>query len=165
MKRCTICVHPQRAEIEKALLGGRPAVHIAREFSVGRDALRRHAAAHLARSGPATRPDIRAHDQDRAVDNRKILEALRNRALNWMQQAERDRDYVLAMRASREAIRALTLMLRLDGELDQAPAVAVNVESAAQQQIIVYLPANGREAPGQVVSHEEMLSISESGAR
>jgi len=40
--KCTICFHPQRAEIEKAIVSGEPERTIASQFSVSKAAVHRH---------------------------------------------------------------------------------------------------------------------------
>jgi hypothetical protein len=47
-RTCTVCAHPQRAEVEAAVLEGRDSFRgIARRFAVSPDAIERHAKAHL----------------------------------------------------------------------------------------------------------------------
>ena len=47
-RTCTICAHPQREEIDQALVAGREALRdIARRFATSKDAVARHRAEHL----------------------------------------------------------------------------------------------------------------------
>lgn len=47
MPECLVCVHPQRGEIEAALLKGAGQRAIARQYDVGRGSVQRHATKHL----------------------------------------------------------------------------------------------------------------------
>lgn len=47
---CTICTHPSRADIDRALVADDSLRDIARQFGVSRSALERHKAAHLPQS-------------------------------------------------------------------------------------------------------------------
>lgn len=47
-RRCTVCSHPKRAEIDAAIVGGGVIRDIARRFDVSKDALCRHRDGHLA---------------------------------------------------------------------------------------------------------------------
>jgi hypothetical protein len=64
-RSCTICVHPERAAIDKALVGGEPFRHIAARFDTSTAALQRHKAEHL----PATLVQAKAaQETSDAVD-------------------------------------------------------------------------------------------------
>lgn len=52
-RRCTICEHGQRAEIDARLLLGTPLRTIAKEFSLKRSTLGRHLQRHVKRAGEA----------------------------------------------------------------------------------------------------------------
>lgn len=54
---CTTCEHPQRQEVERALLNGAPIVRIAAQFQISPDALRRHGRSH---AGAAVRDSVTA---------------------------------------------------------------------------------------------------------
>jgi hypothetical protein len=41
-RQCSICHHPKRSEIDRALIGGDPQMEIAREYGVSQAALSRH---------------------------------------------------------------------------------------------------------------------------
>lgn len=46
---CTVCVHPEREEIDRRLAAGEGSfAGIARQYKLGKDAVRRHAGRHLA---------------------------------------------------------------------------------------------------------------------
>ena len=48
-RRCTICTHPQREEIDRLIIEGKkPYTEIARLFGVHESAIRRHKKVHLA---------------------------------------------------------------------------------------------------------------------
>src|SRR5215208_1805774 len=44
---CTVCAHPQREAIDRALIGGEPYRDIARREKISKDALYRHKSEHL----------------------------------------------------------------------------------------------------------------------
>ena len=52
---CTVCVHPHRGAIDGLLATGTSAGHVAARFSLGPDAVERHARNHVARSVQAVR--------------------------------------------------------------------------------------------------------------
>ena len=47
MSKCTICAHPQRGEIEKAIVSGVPYRHIASQYGAGYKSINRHAKNHM----------------------------------------------------------------------------------------------------------------------
>ena len=46
-RTCTICTHPERAAIDKALVAGQPYRSIAQHFAASADAVLRHKESHL----------------------------------------------------------------------------------------------------------------------
>ncbi len=115
-KTCTICAHPQRAEIDAALLAhSQPRSKLSAAFRVSQDALDRHAHNHL--------PVILAQAQAAAEVARAdtLLDQLRDlqrRTLAALEKAERDGDLRITAMLLREARGCLTLLARLTGELD-----------------------------------------------
>ena len=49
-RKCTICAHPKREEIDQLIVEGVPYRAIACRYGVGREAVRRHALHHLPRT-------------------------------------------------------------------------------------------------------------------
>lgn len=69
---CTICAHPDREAIEKAMVASQPYRAIARQWRVGRDALRNHKEGHL----PALLVKaVQAGERDRAEELREQARA------------------------------------------------------------------------------------------
>lgn len=69
-RKCSVCVHPERAEIEAAIVGQIAYRDIARQWGVSKDAVGRHRKAHL----PANL--VRATETAQAIDLREQIESL-----------------------------------------------------------------------------------------
>ena len=72
-RECTVCAHPERAAIDRALVAGEPAPRIAALRRVSADALLRHRANHL----PKLLAQARDRDTERAT---AMVEAVADRA-------------------------------------------------------------------------------------
>src|ERR1700694_219363 len=113
-RKCSICVHDNRGEIEQALLCGDSYRIIAQRFAVSRDAVvrhRRHLPAALAHAHEAK--DI--IQGDRLVGQ---LHDLRSEANRLKEKAEDAGDYRTALAAVRELCRIVELIAKMTGELD-----------------------------------------------
>jgi len=126
-RRCTICQHPHRTEVDAALVNGDVFRTIAYRFGCSEAALKRHKADHI--------PALLAKSQDAAtVANADTLldqvRTLQRRALNILTLAENAGDLRAATAAIREARGCIELLSRLTGELDERATVNVLVLSA-----------------------------------
>lgn len=120
-RKCTICTHPQRAEIDRELAEGRSIRDIARRYSVSRPSLHRH----------------RTHVQDavqRAVEAKAVqvgasvldrIRELNREARSLLEEARSKGRYAAAVQAIGAATRLLELEAKLLGELDERPSVQV----------------------------------------
>lgn len=64
-RACTVCIHPERAEIEAMIVSGTVNREIACKFSIGRMAIERHAASHIAqeiKKSQAAKEEMQALD-------------------------------------------------------------------------------------------------------
>lgn len=126
MPQCTICSHPQREEIDRALVDGRSLRHIAAQYGLTSSSLFRHRKchlpAHLARSKHAE--IIASADSILAA-----VEDLRKRIMLIFDQAEQVHDWTLALSASREARSVLQLLAEVSGELPRNSQYAVEVNN------------------------------------
>jgi hypothetical protein len=117
---CSVCAHPERSAIDKALVGGTPYRAVARQFRVSDDALARHRVAHL--------PERLAQAQDaaevaEATDLLREVRALRSKAYGLLLKAEQQGDIRTALAGVREARGCLELLAELEGELDRRPTL------------------------------------------
>ena len=120
-RRCTVCTHPQRAEIERALTGGGVSRKIAQRFRVSEFALSRHKA-HMRE---AVKAALEAGKVNRGRDVLERLQELNQRARAILEEAQREG----RPRDALAAIRELRGLLKLEAELvgDLGPGTVVTV--------------------------------------
>lgn len=107
---CTLCIHPQKDEIDAALVAGEPKASIARRFAVSRDSAERHASAHL----PAALEKAQQACEVSSADS--LLGQLRNlhqKTLGLLARAEKARQLRVAISAVREARENIELLSKL----------------------------------------------------
>jgi len=121
-RRCSVCTHPKRDSIDKAIVAGTPYRAIACQFDVGREAVRRHAEKHL----PAML--AKAHNVEevaRADDLLAQVRVLKDKAVTILDKAEKTGKLRTALSGIREARECLSLLAKLLGELDESPKVNI----------------------------------------
>jgi hypothetical protein len=120
---CTICVHPEQAAINQALVHGAASNRrIASQYGVSEIAIRRHKAGHLPRRL------AQAQEAEDMADADSLLEqvsALHRRALAILGHAEVEGEHKLALAAIREARSNLELLGRLMGELNEQTTINI----------------------------------------
>jgi len=121
---CTICSHPQRAEIDAAAIAGASYRTIAHQFTVSRDALMRHKADHLLAELVKAK---QAEDVSRATDLLAMATTRDKLALALLSRAERAGDLKTAVSALRVSLVSLELLARLRGELNEQTTVNILV--------------------------------------
>ncbi len=117
-RRCTICTHDKRDDIDQALVARQPVRAIARQYGVSKDALLRHHDDHL----PAAL--VRAQEATEAAQADNLLAQvtdLRDRAIGILDTAEAEEDLKAAIAAIREARGCVELLAKLAGQLQAAP--------------------------------------------
>ena len=121
-RRCTICDHAERAEIDQAIVRGATLWEIAGKFGISKSAVHRHAEAHIPEAlKHAMRASEAAHG-DALLG--QVLD-LRDRALGVLEKAESAEDHRTALAAIREARATVELLAKLVGELDERPVINV----------------------------------------
>ncbi len=124
-RECTVCAHPDKAEIDKALVTGVSSAEIAGRYrTIGERAIRRHRTNHV----PETL--AKAHEAEEVAQADTLLEQVRDlqeRALDILDKAEEAGELRTALGAIREARGNLELLAKLLGELDERPQVKVLV--------------------------------------
>jgi hypothetical protein len=121
-RTCTICEHPEREAIDRALVGETSNLSVSALYGVSESAIRRHKANHL----PAKL--VMAEKAAEVVQADNLLEQVRDlqqSTLNILAGAEQAKQYRTALGAIREARGNLELLAKLLGELDEGPTVNV----------------------------------------
>ena len=121
-RRCSICQHPQHADIDAALVAGGSYREVARDYSASEAALFRHKQEHI--------PALLAKAEDAAMvaSADTLLEQVRTlqrRALGILDTAEHAGDLRAATAAIREARECIMLLAKLMGELDERAQVNI----------------------------------------
>ena len=117
-RTCTVCTHPQRAAIDKALVAGESGRAVSAKWGVSPDSAKRHKAAHL----PVQLVQQRTLDEAReALDVVQQLRAINAASLEVLRKARDKGQGALVLVAVDRVLRQLEFQARLLGDLD-APA-------------------------------------------
>jgi hypothetical protein len=139
MKTCTVCTHPQRAEIDKQLVGRVPLRKVVERYGTSTGALSRHShhiAGAIAKATDAALASTCALAAAKAVeqagDAQTLLsrvQELNTRAIHILDAAQTAGQHQVALQAIREARACMELLGKLSGELQakQINNVAVAV--------------------------------------
>lgn len=123
-RTCTICQHPQRAEIDAAAIAGTPYRSIAKQFHAGPAAVLRHNSEHLLAELVKAK---QAEDVSRATDLLEMATERDKKALDLMGKAEAAQDLKTAGQMLRISLVSLELLARLRGELNEQQNTTVNI--------------------------------------
>ena len=124
---CTICIHPQRPEIDAALVAGDPNRRIAARIGATEQALRRHKAQHVPVHLAKAQEAKTVADADSLL---RDVGALRGKAISLLLAAERSGDLRTALAGVREARGCIELLAKLLGELQDGPVVNITISPA-----------------------------------
>jgi hypothetical protein len=132
MQKCSICIHPQRNEIdEKLLLSTTPLRTIADQFGVSKTALLRHKADHI----PTDLVKARQADEIcRAESLFDKLVSLKSDAERITKKAEINDDLKTALLGIREQSRIVEILAKMQGQIQQ-PQVALTVNNISLSKI------------------------------
>ncbi len=132
--RSTIERHPERSRIEAALRAGTPATHVAEQFNLSRQAVSRHKVKLLSRPTGTV-------DTDREEMLRRVR-SLYNGVLGLIQSSHDEKNPTRFLKGISEARKCLTLLSKIVGVLNDAPApapvnVAVQVDMTELRGVMV----------------------------
>jgi len=122
-RRCTVCAHPQREEIDTAIARGDSYRRIALQYSLSLYAVNRHARAHLSRP---VRAAVQAEMVEHGASILSQVRELNEKARRLLDEAASKGRYTGAAAFLKEARELLTLEARLLGELDNRDRVEVH---------------------------------------
>ena len=123
-RKCSICNHPQSAEIDAAVIAGSSYRDISGQFGVASSALGRHVKNHLVATLAAARDAQRVANGDDLLDQ---VADLQRQAQEIKDKALETEDLKTALVGIRELVRIVTLLAKLRGELNTNPVVNVLV--------------------------------------
>ncbi len=149
-RACTVCEHPDREAVDRALVAGDANTRLSSVFAVSEQALRRHKASHL----PAKL--VMAEKAAEVAEADNLLEQvgdLQRRTMAVLEAAEASQEHRTALAAIREARGNLELLAKLVGQLDERPVVNLNIspEWLELRTVIVGALAPYTEARGAVL--------------
>jgi hypothetical protein len=125
-RTCTVCEHPEREAIDRALVGETSNLSVSSLFGVSESAVRRHKANHL----PAKLVMAeKAAEVAQADDLLQQVRDLQARTLAILEAAEHTNQHRTALAAIREARSNLELLAKLLGELDERPQVNILISA------------------------------------
>jgi hypothetical protein len=117
---CSVCSHPDRAEIDRAALAGTSYRAITRQYGIGKDAVLRHKADHLLAELVKAQEVKELADAETLVGEAKRYKA---RVAGIMDAAETGGDYKVAISAANSIRGYLDLLAKLAGLIDSRPQV------------------------------------------
>jgi hypothetical protein len=132
-RTCTVCVHPNREQIDVALVAGEPNRRIATQHSLSEASVRRHHDGHL----PSTLLKAKEVEEvARADDLLAEVRSLQARTLAILEAAEETKELRTALGAIREARSNLELLAKLAGDLDERPLVNILIAPEVRYVIV-----------------------------
>ena len=125
-RKCSVCIHEKRREIEKGLLSGTALRNLSASYGMSPTSLFRHAKSHI----PAAL--VKAKQVVEEIKAETLFDRLREinseaRAILEEARAGGSKDNDLALKAIARIEKQLELEARLLGELDESTKIAVGV--------------------------------------
>ncbi len=123
-RACTVCEHPSRGAMDKALAGGASNRSVASLYDVSEASVRRHKGKHL----PALVPKAQEKEDVReALDVMRQLKAINAASLAILKDAREQGKQGTALQAIDRIHKQIELQAKLLGELDDRPQINVLV--------------------------------------
>jgi transposase-like protein len=130
---CSICAHPNRDDIDAALISGASYSAVSKQFGVGPESVRRHHDAHLS---PALAAMEAAEQEAKQATLLDRIEGLITRAETLYNAASDDGKSAQALNVLREMRGLLELYGKASGEIDSRPQVTVNLMASPEWLVV-----------------------------
>jgi hypothetical protein len=155
-RRCTVCDHPKRAAIDRALAEGQTLRHVAETFGISASAALRHRRRHLARhlahaiehaNGAQAAEIVREQESRKAreivhaLDVVRQLQAINAACLEILQKSRASGKDTVSLGAVDRIHRQIELQARLLGEIQDGQTVNVLVAPEWQEVRLVVVNA------------------------
>lgn len=132
---CTVCIHSEVEQIDKALIEGESSQRsLAKRFKVSRAAVSRHFLHHLP---GRIAGDHEAGDIPGASDNLTRLEMLYTQVQGILKEAREARTWHVCLEAIKGAARLIELSSKITGELRPEVSIVLNPEFVTIQTVII----------------------------
>jgi hypothetical protein len=140
MPQCSVCAHPDRAAVDKALVTGASLRDVAGQFGLTKSSVERHQADHLPARlvKAAERQDVRE-----ALDVVAQLKAINAATLEVLRDAQASKDGELVLKATDRALKQIELQAKLLGDLDDRPQVNILISAEWAEIRLLILRALG----------------------
>lgn len=136
--KCTICTHPERDAIEKAILAGQSNRSIAAQYKISQTAVQRHKDNHL----PEHLAKATAAEQvTKADDLISDLQYLRDKAIMFLDKAEQSDDMRAAAPLISAAVKVIETLAEVRGELNRQAVINVTLSPVWVETRTVILTA------------------------
>jgi len=112
-RKCSVCVHPKRDAIDKAIVAGESYRDISGRFGVSRSAIERHANNHIPAMLAKAVEVEEAKEEVRAGDLLDEVNSLKDRALTILDTAEEAKDWKTALGCIKEARGSIELLAKM----------------------------------------------------
>ena len=143
-RRCTVCLSPQLADIDRELAVNRTFRSIADRYGLSLSALKRHKVNHmparLAKAQQVTelarvndlvehKREVEVQDTRQAIDTVQQLKAINAACLEILKKARADEKHTLSLRAVDRILKQITLQAKLLGDIQDGQTVNIAVLS------------------------------------
>lgn len=127
--KCSICIHPQRPEIDRLLLSDDAASYrdIARRYNVSKDAVARHREAHLSKQMARVAKRNQDADVRQAIDIRTQLFEINDATRAILSEARESGNGALALAAIDRVQRQIETQAKLIDLISDAPTINIHL--------------------------------------
>ena len=140
-QRCSICLHPERNAIDKAIIAGVTLRNIGSQYGMSEASVHRHKKAHLPKELAL------AHEAKEITSSDSImgdLIDLKDRAERILETSERTGDLRTALLGIKELRNTIELLLKVSGELQPAQTVNISIHPQwVQLQQVIFKTLEG----------------------
>lgn len=127
---CTICSHPERAQIEASVVAGMSNRLIASQFNVGYKSIERHSSEHIAQ---AIQRSAAAKEEVQSLNVVRQLQVINNISLAILREARDAKDSMLVLHAVDRVSKQLELQAKLLGDINDSPQINIRMNPEWQE--------------------------------
>ncbi len=134
--RCTVCNHPQRAELERDHVAGVTHRELAKRYDRAKSTIQRHLTDHVPSAAQKAQEAADARELEAGDQILSELRNLTSEAQRLQKLAEKKRDYRTAIAAIREIVRVVELKAKILGEIHENEInFSVHVDDATAERM------------------------------